>query len=339
MKESNLQMIPVLALVCLVLAFPAHALEPEEFDMNKDSGFYYTIQKGDTLWHLSQKFYNSRWDWPGLWEMNKEIKNPHWIYPGNRIRVYLKPVVPRNQAPGTAPPVAAPVRQEPGVAPDFNYTAMDRIGFIRKTRVASLGTIIREQDGNVMMSADDIIYIKPSAPESFVRESRYQVFTTEKIKEKINGKTYQGIKHLVKADIEILESNKTYAVGKITNSYRDATVGDGIMAYYHRPTRLTVRENPPPIDAVLLCSEDNTLMVNDYSIAFINKGTDHRVAPGQIYSVLQTQDERSAFDGADAIALSPIYSGKLIVLQAEDIASTVMILASKRDIHPGDLVN
>ncbi|MFK5953410.1 MAG: LysM peptidoglycan-binding domain-containing protein, partial [Desulfobacterium sp.] len=47
--------------------------------------FYYTIQKGDTLWDLSQKFYNSQWVWPGLWEMNHQIKNPHLIYPGNRI--------------------------------------------------------------------------------------------------------------------------------------------------------------------------------------------------------------------------------------------------------------
>ena len=60
----------------------------EEFVPGTDSGFFYTIKKGDTLWDLSQKFYNSQWDWPGLWEMNEDIKNPHWIYPGKKIRIF-----------------------------------------------------------------------------------------------------------------------------------------------------------------------------------------------------------------------------------------------------------
>jgi len=38
----------------------------KSFILGEDSGFYYTIKKGDTLWNLSQKFYNSQWDWPGL---------------------------------------------------------------------------------------------------------------------------------------------------------------------------------------------------------------------------------------------------------------------------------
>ena len=61
-----------------------------EFVPGEDSGFYYVIQKGDTLWDLSQKFYNSQWDWPGLWEMNDDIKNPHVIYPGKKIRIFFK---------------------------------------------------------------------------------------------------------------------------------------------------------------------------------------------------------------------------------------------------------
>lgn len=67
--------------------FPtAWAQETSGLEPAEDSGFYYTIQKGDTLWDLSQRFYDSDWDWPGLWEMNKEIKNPHWIYPGKKSK-------------------------------------------------------------------------------------------------------------------------------------------------------------------------------------------------------------------------------------------------------------
>ena len=118
------------------------------------------------------------------------------------------------------------------------------------------------------------------------------------------------------------------------------------MAYYKRDTVLTVQEKPDPIDASLICSEENTVMLNDYQIAFINKGRQDNVQPGQIYRILKAN--KSAFDGSDSNwtlkakdspPLDPLYSGKLIVLHAENIAATVMILSSKRAIYPGDMVD
>ena len=55
-----------------------------------ETGFYYTVQKGDTLWDLSQKFSDTPWQWPELWKENQEISNPHRIYPGERIRLYRR---------------------------------------------------------------------------------------------------------------------------------------------------------------------------------------------------------------------------------------------------------
>jgi hypothetical protein len=315
--------------------FPmAWAQEFSELEPAEGSGFYYTIQKGDTLWDLSQRFYDSDWDWPGLWEMNKEIKNPHWITPGKKIKVFLKSQLPPK------PPVAPlePIKtKQPKITPSFTYTQMSHIGFIKKDVEPSLGNIIREKDGNLMMSANDIIYINPTGIGGLIPGEMYQIFDTQKIKETLNDQKFTGIKHLIKAQIKILEHKGDYATAIIINSYRDASVGDRIMAYYKRDTILSVQENPDPIDASLVCSENNTVMINDYQIAFISKGKRDNVTPGQIYRILQ--ENKSAFSGSNAPPLDPLNSGKLIVLHAEDIAATVMILSSKRDLYPGDMVN
>ena len=53
-----------------------------------ENGYYYTVQKGDTLWDLSRRFSATPWVWPELWQENSEtIANPHLIYAGQKIRL------------------------------------------------------------------------------------------------------------------------------------------------------------------------------------------------------------------------------------------------------------
>jgi len=317
------------------------AEDHKSFIPGQDSGFYYTIKKGDTLWDLSQKFYNSQWDWPGLWEMNDDIKNPHQIYPGKKIQIFLK------EKPALKPKTVKVQKIKKETVPkkvetSFSFSKMDYIGFLKKKARPSLGSVIKEKDGNFMMTANDIIYIKPSNKGILVPGRVYQIFTTYNVKEKIHGKTFIGVKHLIKAQIKILEYKVTYVTGLITSAYRPVHKGDLIMRYYKRDSILTVKDNPDPIDARIICSEDNNIMINDYRIAFIDIGKAN-VKPGQIYSVLRKNETNDhtiwSLEIENPIKFENLESGKLIVLHTEDIASTVMILSSKYAIHPDDIVN
>jgi len=302
----------------------------EKFDIRQDTGFYYTIEKGDTLWDLSRKFYNSQWDWPGLWALNKDIKNPHWIYPGNTIRVHLKPGLKKQT-------FEKPDRIT--VETRFNYPAIHRTGFIKKEQVPALGTVLREKDGNILMSTDDIVYIRPAGQAPFVSGHRYQIYTASPVNRKVAPGRYKGIRHLVKADLEIIEVNTRYAAGKIKNAYRDVVSGDLVMDFYPRQPAFQVNEHPDPVDAVLLCSEEDTVLVNDYRIAFINKGIDDNIRPGDIYTIKRGIDAESVYDVKTGPDIAPVATGRLIVLHTEPASATVMVLSSTRDIHPGDIVN
>jgi hypothetical protein len=313
----------------------------EEFIPGEDSGFYYIIKQGDTLWDLSQKFYNSQWDWPGLWEMNDDIKNPHWIYPGKKIRIFLrekpalKPIIVKVRK---LQKTKIPVKIETS----FSYSQMDHIGFIKKSIQPSFGTIIKEEENNLMMSTNDIIYIKSFKKNTLIPGKIYQIFTTEAIKTKINDQTFTGIKHLIKAQIKVIDDKATYVTALITNSYRPVKQGDMIMDYYKRDSILKVDDNPERIQASIICSENNNMMINDYTIAFIDIG-DKQVKPGQIFSILRKNElvDHSTWPAKkkNSIKLDNLESGKLIVLHTEGIASTVLILSSKYAIHPYDIIN
>jgi len=56
-----------------------------EYVAETKNGYYYTVQKGDTLWDLLRSFADSPWVWPELWTENSSvIANPHLIYPGQK---------------------------------------------------------------------------------------------------------------------------------------------------------------------------------------------------------------------------------------------------------------
>nr|NJM01675.1 LysM peptidoglycan-binding domain-containing protein [Desulfobacula sp.] len=331
----------VLTIAGLVLCLSGFAEENKDFVPGEDSGFYYTIKKGDTLWDLSQKFYNSEWDWPGLWEMNQEIKNPHWIYPGRKIRIFLKEKAAL--APETAK--AEEVKQESppeNIIPSFSFSEMDRIGFIKEKADPDLGSVIRDQDGKIIMSSNDIIYITPSGKGTLIPGNLYHVFSVSPVERKAKDGNFSGVRHLLHARIEILEHKTTYATAKVVKAYREIREGNLIMAYNKREPVLTVDENPSPVKAKILCSEDDNIIINDHRIAFIDVGS-ALVRPGQIYSVMRGIGSAGKSlwpeNSKDQVKFDPVTAGKLIVLHTEAVSSTVMILSSKYEINPGDIIN
>lgn len=51
----------------------------------------YTIQRGDTLSLIAQKFFNDPTKWQLLWKCNPKIQDPHLIYEGQKIYLCIKP--------------------------------------------------------------------------------------------------------------------------------------------------------------------------------------------------------------------------------------------------------
>ncbi len=327
-----------LMLLCFVSAdYSSAAEQMQDSPIHDKPGFYYTIQKGDTLWDLSQKFYNSNWVWPGLWSINKEIKNPHLIYPGEKIQIFLKDRLKKT----TPVKYTEKIHKNPKIQkiiPTFYYPVMDSLGFIKQRALKPIGQVINSRDNKIMISQSDIIYVERLGHRAMTPGKKYTVFTTEKISFKYHGQKFKGIKHIIKGIIKILKNNGQYTTAKVIRSFHYISEGDLIMHYEQKTGEIKIKDALQNINANLICSENKNALISENNIAFINRGSSSRIKPGQIYGIFRNRKSVKSSMSKKKIILAPLKIGSLIVLKAEKTASTVFILSSQKVISPGDLV-
>jgi len=339
----------ILFCVFLLLPLLMSATSPaaEKIDVvESETGFYYTIQKGDTLWDLSRQFSDSPWLWPELWEENDQITNPHWIYPGERIRLYKKSgsqtvIQTEPNAPVTAEPVApiVPVAKNKAAGPYFVFNAIDSVGFIRKPPVPPSGTIFEVQANKVMISEGDSVYVKPSAdtPEGvLIPGSRHLIYRYMSPTEGVDAIETIGTQHYILGVAEVTEVEPDMVVAKILKSFRTILVNDMLMPFDRRDPKSELKQSTPGIDGQIIAGEDHTDLNGQFMLAFIDKGIADNIEVGQQYSIYAQKKTSIGKDGISTKRFPPVDFGTFLVLHTEQTTSTVVITNSETVIRPGE---
>lgn len=323
----------ILMTMLLVMPFSAAAAENEKV-IEHETGFYYTVQKGDTLWDLSHKFSDSAWLWPEMWQENSQIANPHRIYPGERIRLLRRAGSQKisEKKTGVAPPTLEDLIH-------YDYTALDRVGFIRKQAVAPKGAIFKVLETKEMINSEDTVYIRPEGDSKLVPGKRYTIYRTLKpIRDRFTNK-YIGIQHLLTGVVEITQVQPNYAIGTVIESYRPINLEDKLMPYYRRLPEVTLKDSPKGLEGKIIEAEDHNRLIGDQMIAFIDKGKKDGVRPGQFYNVYYRVSEQLHPKKKDKILLLPVDFAELLVIHTENTTATVIVTSADKEFEPGSKIH
>ncbi len=63
---------------------------------------------------------------------------------------------------------------------EFHYASIDRVGFIRKEPVQSLGTIFKVEGQKEMISTGDLVYIRPGNNAALAKGQKFTIYRTLK---------------------------------------------------------------------------------------------------------------------------------------------------------------
>lgn len=316
----------------------------------------YTIQPGDTLWDLAQKFYGNPYLWPQLWEPNTYIRDAHWIYPGDPLVVMPRP---GEAAPAEASaPAAEPTAAEPEAAPEGEPEAAPAVEGEGDPLVA-IGseadiycfaylddageelpyhiTGAEEAPVRYTFSAGDIVYVSGGEAEGVTAGQEYFVIRVgETLRHPATGAKIGRVMHY-QGHLRILCTTDHGATAELLSSCDAIIVGDLLKPFDPIPipmtvlTQATTRCDPPNDKAkgYIVYSKGGLEAFGEDHMVLLDLGEADQVSPGTLCNIYRDNP---------APDIPRLLLGELAVLVCGDHWATGKVIRSSLPMALGDRV-
>lgn len=310
----------------------------------------YVVQKGDTLWDISEHFLSSPWLWPEIWYNNPAIDNPHLIYPGDVISLVYIDGEPRLTI-RREDRVGATIKLSPKIREQSIETAIPAIPldairpFLNASRIVDADTledapyVIAGADERVMSSASDRIYVRRLAPTG--RADQYAVVRRGDAYTDPTTREVLGIeaKYLGNATVQADGDPATLIVEQ---SNREILPGDRLLEPTGEilPSNFYPRAPEVDVEGRIIAVLDGVTQIGQYSVVALNVGADKGVKPGDVLAVYTAgRQVRDTFSAArEQVTLPDERAGELIIFRTFDRMSLGLVMEAQRAMHTMDAV-
>ena len=338
---------------------------PTEFPEGSE---VYIIQKGDTLWDLSNQFYSDPYLWPQLWERNRYILDAHWIYPGDPLVVGVE-ITPIDEVTDTgegdgdemadADAGAAGLIIDRSSSPPSPLGAEDDIycsGFIADSSHPFDYEIIGSEAawnvdsapgetlayGNTSsfilnLSLGMIAYVNGGREGDMMPGTVYTVVRPQGLVRHPTSGDVVGEMYSYRGRVRILSVQDKTGIAEIVHSCHPITVGDLLKPFTPEPVPLARRSGLIGINDPV--SHD---ALNDAAaIVYSGENLFSLGAGHMVYIDRGTADDLAPGDlftiyRQPQPGLPPLVVGELAVLSVGESASLARIIESRHIIHVGD---
>ena len=327
----------------------------------------HVVNKGETLWALSGRYYESPWQWPKLWSYNAQIKDPHWIYPGDQILLRHPNNLGLASTLSTRSVAGANGRlsraRSSRVSPDSVFLRDQ--GFIGDPDRDVWGEIAGAVEEQMLLAEGSHVYLMLEEDKRVEPGQELTVFRSVRQPEDVPG-ARKPPGEIVRVNgtvrIDRFDPNTRVARGVITESLdvieRGAKVGP-VKRTFQVVTR---KPNTKTVEARVLTSFYPHVYLAQNQIVFLDRGQEDGLATGNTLYILRRGDTwRKSLDTASKmvrdrlkmdspeivdIETTPLSGderkfpeevvAELRVLRAEPKSAVALVLQSRRELVPGD---
>ncbi|MFH1531171.1 MAG: LysM domain-containing protein [Pseudomonadota bacterium] len=245
----------------------------------------YIVEQGDTLWDISDLFFDDPHFWPTLWAFNPQITNPHWIYPGDYVVLF-----PKTLTEGGAAIVWSQSRytEKPK---DIQIEARSK-GFISDRKFKESGKIIFSREERDYLAQYDEIYVEFYIPKKIKAGEEFTIYRKEgdvrhPVDDKIAG--YQ-VRHLGVA--KVLGVEKRFVKALLLKTYEEIQRGDMLTDIFTHQFRVQPKVNRTRIEGIILSAFEEVGNLGENEYVFLDKGRQDGVEAGNRFVVTEKGDGR-----------------------------------------------
>ena len=334
-------------LAAILLFMPMSGMSYES-PIRADSPSSYTVQKGDTLWDISNTFLESPWLWPEIWHANPQIHNPHLIFPGDKVSlVYIdgRPhlTVARRGDTGRTVKLSPKIRKLPvesaipaiPLSAISSYLNSSRI-FSSESELESAPYIFSSTDARTASSTGDRVYGRGTFDS---QSGKYEVYRKGMVlKDPMTGENLGLVGEEI-ASLQVKKMTGDVATLMIQEAKREVRPGDRLVKEksFSLMTTFFPRAPDASVEGVIVTNLSGSSKAARFDTVIINRGTRENLRQGDILAIYKTMQVKDDIAN-ELITLPPERVGLMMVYRPFERLSYGIVLSASEDIETGDLL-
>ncbi|PLX87005.1 MAG: hypothetical protein C0618_07760 [Desulfuromonas sp.] len=334
MRPFSFLLLTLFLLPALFLGQPTRAQDQDQT---------YIIQKGDTLWGISQRFISDPYYWPNLWADNPEITNPHLIYPGQKVRIhngrliFIPTYTPAAKPPPVVEDEPQPIPEEPPRTVSVFKTAGGSEGFILAGE-KPLGIIIDSEDNRSLLTESDTVFVKMDNPDEVSVGDTYGLYKKgDEVIHPVTEEKFGNMMHDL-GYLQVIRIDNGNVIAKIGKVYREVERGAELYHYIPPVMNITLKKSETEMGGYILTTKSEKLTQGQQDVIFVDLGLEDGLTVGNMIYISRprVQTEKSLYK-PDA-PLPDDLLGSAVVIESRAKTAAALIVKSVKTIYRGDQI-
>ena len=317
------------------------------------AGTIHVVEKGDTLWDISNLYLGTPWIWPSVWKDNEDIANPHLILPGDKIWVSayeMRKVTDEEAAAllagkdsGNTPAAMAEDAPAGPVAPAprevFEYTRIHTVGLVSEEELVGLARVVGTTEEQIFLTQGDVVFVD-LGEDQVSPGDEFTIFRTSQKVYDPGSHDHIGYHTEVLGWLEITRVHGETARAKVRRAVSDFVPGKVYLRPHQKPTQqIAIKDSPPGIEGQIADLMLHAKYRGGGDVVVLNRGSEAGLETGnrlEVYRVVADQWKDNWYGRQPRVEIPHEVVAELIVLSTQKKTAMAYVRTASTELWHGD---